>query len=98
MFHPIYRVTSFHIVAPYILQVQFDDETSQTIDFAPILAGRIYGPLRDLEMFERVKIDTEIHTLTWPNGADFDPATLHNWPDHAAEWTTRARQWELATV
>ena len=98
MFHPLYRVTNFHIVAPYTLRVQFDDETSQTIDFEPILAGRIYGPLRALELFERVTIDTEAHTLVWPNGADFDPATLHDWPEHAAEWAKRARQWELAAV
>jgi hypothetical protein len=24
-----------------------------------------------------VKIDPEVHTLVWPNGADFDPATFH---------------------
>ena len=85
MFHPIYRVTKFHIVTPYALRVQFDDKTLQAIDFEPILAGRIYGPLRALELFERVIIDTEAHMLVWPNGADFDPATLHNWPEHAAE-------------
>lgn len=98
MLHPIYRVTNFQIVAPYTLQVQFDDETSQTIDFEPILAGQIYGPLRDLTLFERVIIDDEVHTLVWPNGADFDPATLHDWEAHATEWAARARQWELAAV
>ena len=98
MFHPIIRVTNFQIIAPYTLQVQFDDETSQTIDFEPILAGRIYGPLRDLEMFESVTIDREVHTLVWPNGADFDPATLHDWENHSAEWIARARQWELAVI
>jgi hypothetical protein len=32
-------------------------------------------------LFEQVKIDPEVHTLVWPNGADFDPATLHDWPE-----------------
>ena len=35
MFHPIYRVVSYDIVAPYTLYVTFDDGTSQTINFKP---------------------------------------------------------------
>ena len=31
-------------------------------------------------MFKQVRIDPEVHTLVWPNGADFNPATLHDWP------------------
>ena len=37
MIHPIYRVVSFAIVAPYTLRVTFDDTTTQVIDFSPIL-------------------------------------------------------------
>lgn len=93
MVHPIYRVRSFEIVAPYTLRVRFDDNTWQTINFQPILAGELYEPLRDLSLFNQVQIDPEIHTLVWPNGADFDPATLHDWPEQVHTLTTRARQW-----
>jgi hypothetical protein len=93
MTHPIYRVQAFEIVGPYILLVRFDDHSTQTIDFGPILAGELYGPLRDLSLFNQVRIDPEAHTLLWPNGADFDPATLHDWPDHITAWTAKARQW-----
>jgi hypothetical protein len=51
MIHPIYRVVSFAIVAPYMLRVTFDDTTTQVIDFSPILEGEIYGPLRDESLF-----------------------------------------------
>lgn len=37
MAHKIYRVTSFQKVAPFVLSLQFDDGTSQTIDFRPVL-------------------------------------------------------------
>lgn len=94
MEHPIYRVESFEIVAPYTLQVKFDDETEQVIDFQPVLAGELYGPLRDLTLFNQVKIDSEAHTLVWPNGADFDPATLHDWPEQIKALKAQARQWE----
>ena len=98
MIHPIYHVRSFEIVAPYTLRVQFDDNSSQIIDFQPILAGELYGPLRDLSLFNQVRIDSEVRTLVWPNGADFDPATLHDWPEHVDTWIARARQWALTPV
>lgn len=45
MVHPIHRVVSFEIVAPYTLRVQFDDESEQTIDFQPMLAGELFPTL-----------------------------------------------------
>ena len=95
MIHPIYCVRSFQIVAPYTLCVQFDDATEQTINFQPVLAGELYRPLRDLTLFDQVRLDPEVHTLVWPNGADFDPATLHDWHKQVMALTERARQWEL---
>lgn len=94
MVHPIYRVRSFQIVAPYTLSVQFDDDAEQIINFEPVLAGELYKPLLDLSLFNQVRIDPEVHTLVWPNGADFDPATLHDWNDHVQALIARARQWE----
>ena len=96
MVHAIYRVRSFQVAAPYTLRVQFDDNTEQVIDFEPILAGELYGPLRDLKLFSQVRIDAEVQTLVWPNGADFDPATLHDWPKYAEALAAQARQWERA--
>ena len=98
MKHPIYRVRGFEIAGPYTLRVSFDDGSEQIIDFQPMLAGELYGPLRDLSLFNQVRIDPEVHTLVWPNGADFDPATLHDWPDHRSFFTTRARQWTSASA
>jgi Protein of unknown function (DUF2442) len=93
MTHPIYRIRSFQAVAPYTLRVQFDDSTEQVINFEPVLAGEIFRPLRDQALFSQVRIDPEVQTLVWPNGADFDPATLHDWPEHIASLTARAQQW-----
>ena len=93
MTHPIYRVRSFEIVSAYTLRVRFDDGVEQTVDFRPILAGKLYGPLRELEVFNRVRIDPEVETLVWPNGADFDPATLHDWPVHEQAFRNLAQRW-----
>jgi hypothetical protein len=98
MLHPLYRVQSFEIVAPYTLKIRFDDDTTQTINFEPILAGELYKPLRNPALFNQVRLDPEAHTLVWPNGADFDPETLRNWPDYVETWKKRASQWELASI
>jgi len=98
MFHPIIRITGYQNVAPYTLRVEFDDATQQIIDFEPILIGPFLGPLRDLSLFNQVRLDLEVHNLLWPNGADFDPATLHDWPQHIEELAARACQWAPALV
>ena len=94
MRHPIYSVTEFEVVGPYTLRVEFNDGISQTINFEPVLVGEIFGSLREPSVFNAVKIDPEVHTLVWPNGADFDPATLHDWPVYEAALHERARSWE----
>jgi hypothetical protein len=93
MKHAIHEVRSFEIVSPYTLRVRFEDGTEQTIDFEPVLAGELYEPLRDLNVFDQVRIDSEARTLVWPNGADFDPATLHDWPEFEAAFRELARTW-----
>jgi hypothetical protein len=91
--HAIYKVKSFAIIGPYTLRVGFDDDTFKEIDFSPIMRGELYGPLRDLRLFEQVILDSEVHTLVWPNGADFDPATLHDWPSQSGEVTSALEHW-----
>ncbi len=93
MNHRVRQVASLEIVAPYTLRVRFEDGSDQTIDFLPVLAGELYGPLRNLEIFNQVRIDPEVKTLVWPNGADFDPATLHDWPQNEAAFRELARRW-----
>lgn len=98
MIHAIHRVHSFEIVGDFTLRVRFDDATEQTINFRPILAGELYGPLSDLGVFNQVRVDAEVHTLVWPNGADFDPATLHDWPKFAGALEMQAKNWQLASA
>ena len=92
--HPIYHVEAFQIISPYKLRVEFDDQTQQTIDFKPVLGGELFGPLRELSLFNQAQIDPEVRTLVWPNGADFDPETLHDWPRYAQALAARARRWD----
>ena len=96
MYHaPLHDVVGFEIVGPYTLKSEFDDQTFQTIDFKPALAGELYAPLLELDYFNAVRLDPEAGNLVWPNGADFDPSELHDWPEVAvdyARWAEKIRK------
>ena len=94
MNHAIHRVTDFSIVGPYTLDIRFADGANQIIDFFPVLGGELYGPLQEETLFRQVSVDLEVHTLVWPNGADFDPAILHDWPIYKEEFKKRVERWE----
>ena len=98
MNHPLYRIQSFEHVGAYLLCLHFNDGLVRTIDFEPILEGELYGPLRDPAAFSQVALDPEVHTVVWPGGADFDPAMLHDWPEHEAAFRAAARRWNLAAA
>ena len=98
MKHPIYRVVDFEIVGSFRLKVVFDDGTEQVINFRPVLEGPLFGPLQDINLFNQVDIDPEVHTLVWPNGADFDPETLYNWQNYSKAMKSLAKQWTRSKV
>jgi hypothetical protein len=96
MKHSIYRILSVEHIAPYSLRLRFDDGLSRTINLEPVLEGELFGPLRDPAIFAQVSLDPEVHTVVWPSGADFDPATLHDWPEHESAFRAAANRWRLS--
>jgi hypothetical protein len=94
MSHKLYKVVDYKVLTRYTVWVKFDDESEQVINLEPVLYGEMWGPLRDLALFTQVTIDPIARTLSWPNGADFDPETLRNWSVHKDELAARAQTWE----
>jgi hypothetical protein len=90
--YELFDVTDFAIVANYTLKIEFNDGSEQTINFEPILYGPMFGPLRDLSLFNQVQLDPEIGTLVWPTGADIDPTVLHDWPDNVEAIIKRRKE------
>lgn len=73
-----WRVTSVTVLPGYSLAVTFRDGQSGIVDCSAVrTCGQpgIYAPLADQDFFERVGI--ELGVVTWPNGADLDPAWMH---------------------
>lgn len=92
--HNIYHVSAVRVVRPYVIEVTFTDGFSREVDLGSVLTGQLYGPLRDPVLFQQVTVDQEVQTVVWPNGADFDPATLHDWPQVEREFGALARSWQ----
>ena len=57
------------------IRLVFNDGVEGTVDFSDWLVGPIFDPLKDRSFFARFFI--EGGTVTWPNGADIAPETLH---------------------
>lgn len=63
----------------YNLHLRFEDGAEGDIDLAPYLSFRgVFAPLKDLAYFRLVKVDPELGTVAWPNGADLDPDVLYS--------------------
>ena len=60
------------------LWLQFNDGAEGEVDLGAHLQGPIFYPLRDPAVFAAARVDPEIRTVTWPNGADLAPEFLHS--------------------
>lgn len=94
--HGVYRITGLEVTGQHELRVTFDDGTEQVADLSAILEGELYSPLRDARLFAEARIDPETHTVVWPNGADLDPETLHDWPRYRDAMRELAKSWARA--
>ena len=61
----------------FTLRLEFTDGSERTLDMEPYLKGPIFEPLRrDPALFRSVRVDEELGTIVWPNGADICPDVL----------------------
>jgi hypothetical protein len=70
------HVVEVRHIRPYILWLRFSDGAEGEVDLAPELEGEVFEPLRDAAVFAQVRVDPEVRTIVWPNGADLAPEFL----------------------
>lgn len=62
----------------YRLHLCFEDGIEGVVWLGSLLSFRgVFAPLQDPGFFARVRVDPELGTITWPNGADLDPDVLY---------------------
>jgi hypothetical protein len=77
------RVVAVEALDGFRLRLEFDDGLVREVDLSAELiepVGPMFEPLRDPEFFSQVRVDEELGTIVWPNGADMDSVVLHG--DH----------------
>jgi hypothetical protein len=72
------RIRSVEPLDGFVLRLSFRDGTQREVDLEGELWGPMFEPLRaHPELFRQVRVDEELGTIVWPNGADMDPDVLH---------------------
>ena len=75
----LHRIVEVEVVGDHRLHVAFDDGASGEIDASDWEWRGVFEPLSDPAYFAEVELDHELGSISWPNGADVAPETLHLW-------------------
>jgi len=63
-------------ISGFTLWLSFNDGTEGNVNLAKSLWGPVFEPLKNIEKFQQVSVSQSLHTITWPNDADFAPEFL----------------------
>jgi hypothetical protein len=71
------------------LRLTFADGVTGELDVLDRMHGPVFERARTPEGFAEIRVDSEIGTVCWPNGADLAPDTLYErvrtglWPEQS---------------
>lgn len=70
-------ITKLEIVEDRTVRLWFSDGLERVVDLSPFLWGPVFEDIASNDdLFNNVRVDPEIGTIVWPNGADLDPDVL----------------------
>ena len=73
----ILHVTNARYLDGYKVEVSFNNGQKGIADLNEVLRGPVFQPLEDISIFAQLKLDKELDTISWPNGADIAPEYLY---------------------
>lgn len=72
-------VTEVQPLEEYRLRLRFEDDFTGIVDLSEhVEFTGIFRPLRERDYFVKVRVNADIGTICWPNGADVDPDVLYS--------------------
>jgi hypothetical protein len=72
------NVVAARYLREYVVWLRFSDGVEGEADLAGELDGEVFEPLKDEATFAQLRLNPELRTITWPNGADFAPEFLRS--------------------
>jgi len=70
-------VVQVEVLEPYRLRLRFEDGLIGEVDVARLVRFEgVFEALQAPVIFATVRVDPELGTIVWPNGADLDAAVL----------------------
>jgi hypothetical protein len=70
------RVVEASFVKDGVLRIQFQDGSVGNVDLSDRFFGEMFEPLKNPSFFRQFRVHPDLHTVSWPNGADFAPEFL----------------------
>lgn len=64
-------------LSDYKIEVVFNNGRQGMADLSCILKGTVFEPLKEKTVFAQFKLDDELDTLVWSNGADIAPEFVY---------------------
>jgi len=71
------RVVEAEYLKEYKILITFNNGIKKIVDLEKDLWGAMFEPLKDKNIFKQFRVDKNIHTIVWANGADFSPDCLY---------------------
>jgi hypothetical protein len=64
-------------VSDYRVRLVFEDGSVRIADLASHLDGEVFEPLKAVERFKTLRVEPDLDTIVWDNGADMSPDFLY---------------------
>ncbi|MBM3860374.1 MAG: DUF2442 domain-containing protein [Verrucomicrobia bacterium] len=70
-------ITAVEYISGYRLRLTFEDGSVRVADLSAQLDGEMFEPLKNLRKFRTARLNPDLDTVVWDNGADMAPEFLY---------------------
>lgn len=71
------HVKNAEYLGDYKVKVIFNNGRTGVADLSSALKGPVFEVLQNKSLFSKLKVDEELETIVWPNGADIAPEYIY---------------------
>jgi hypothetical protein len=72
------KVIEAEYLGEYKIRLTFNNGKIRDVDLKGKLNGEVFRTLQNINIFMQFRVDKELGTIVWPNGADLAPYSLYD--------------------